>query len=60
MLARPLESLLAGNSSVSLGPDGTPTASMNHPSGAACQVSLPGSRVTSWKDSERGEVLVEG
>eukprot|EP00435_Cladocopium_sp_Y103_P030733 s141_g7.t1 len=60
MLARPLESLLAGNSSVSLGPDGTPTASMNHPSGAACQVSLPGSRVTSWKHSDRGEILVEG
>lgn len=54
------ETLLAGNASVSLGPDGTPTAVLSHPGGGSCRVALPGARVISWCSKDGVERLGPG
>mmetsp|Transcript_45817 Transcript_45817/g.85515 ORF Transcript_45817/g.85515 Transcript_45817/m.85515 type:complete len:244 (-) Transcript_45817:18-749(-) len=59
-MSRAPATLLAGNVAVSLGPDGAPMATLTHPSGQSCQVSLPGVRVTTWKGSDGAERLAPG
>eukprot|EP00931_Biecheleriopsis_adriatica_P079360 TRINITY_DN52762_c0_g1_i1.p1 TRINITY_DN52762_c0_g1~~TRINITY_DN52762_c0_g1_i1.p1 ORF type:complete len:267 (+),score=47.60 TRINITY_DN52762_c0_g1_i1:56-802(+) len=54
------ETLLAGNVAVSLGQDGSPVATLMHPSGSTCQILLPGARVTSWRDRGGEERLIAG
>ncbi|CAE7911383.1 hypothetical protein AK812_SmicGene30019 [Symbiodinium microadriaticum] len=59
-MSRAPATLLAGNVAVSLGPDGAPMATLTHPAGGSCQVSLPGVRVTTWKGADGVERLAGG
>lgn len=51
----PIGDLLAGDVSISLDPvSGSPVATLAHPDGGSCQVSVRGANVVSWRPAQHG------